>query len=265
MYLFLGIGAIVSIYPFYWMFAASTMTEPQIFKIPPRWLPGGNFFVNLELLQKTMPIWKGLFNSIFVSSITTLSTVLLGALAGYAFAKFKFKGNNFLFSIVLLTMTLPFQVTVVPLFITMTKLGWINSYKALILPFMITPFGVFLMRQQLLGFPDELIESARIDGSNEFATFFRIVLPTMKPACASLAIVTFMQQWGSFMWPLVAVNSKEMYTVPLMLSMMVAPGNVVKYGTVMVGSVLGIVPMILLFIFFQKYFVSGAFSGSVKG
>lgn len=265
MYVLLGIGVVVSVYPFYWMFTASTLPESEIFKLPPKMIPGSEFWANLKALEQAMPIWRSLFNSIFVSSVTTASTVFLASLAGYAFAKFRFKGRNILFFIVLLTMMLPFQIFLVPLFIIMTKLGWIDTYYALILPYLVTAFGVFLMRQQLLGFPDELIESARIDGSGEFNTFLKIVLPTMKPACAALGIVTFMHQWGNFIWPLVAVSSKELFTLPLMLSMMVEPGNVVKYGAVMAGTVLGLIPMLLLFIFFQRFFVSGIFGGSVKG
>lgn len=265
MYLFLTAGVAVSVYPFYWMFTAATLPESDIFKLPPRWFPDGQFLSNLQALAAEMPVWRALCNSIFVSSVTTASTVFFSALAGYAFAKFKFYGRQTLFFLVLLTMMLPLQISIVPLFIIMTKLGWINTYYALILPYLVTGFGVFLMRQQLLAFPDDLIESARIDGSGEFNTFLKIVLPTMKPACAALGIVTFMHQWGNFIWPLVAVNSKELYTLPLMLSMMVEPGNVVKYGAVMVGAVIGLLPMLILFVFFQRYFVSGIFGGSVKG
>jgi lactose/L-arabinose transport system permease protein len=265
LYLFLGIWGVVSVYPFYWMLTASTLKEELIFKVPPRWLPGVNWLENLQDLQDKMPVWHALFNSLFVSGVTTISTVFLSALAGYAFAKFRFKFREPLFFLIMLTMMLPQQITLVPLFIIMTKLGWINTYWALIVPFLVTGFGVFLMRQQMMAFPDELLYVARIDGCSEFGTFMRIVLPNMKPACAALGIVTFMHQWGNFIWPLIIVNSKDMYTLPLMLSMMVEPGNVVRYGAVMVAAVIGLLPMIVLFLFFQKYFVSGMFSGSLKG
>lgn len=265
LYLMIGIGVLLSLYPFYWMLTASTLSEADIFKAPPTLLPGGNFMENLKGAESSMPIWRALFNSIFVSGVTTVTTVFLSALAGYAFAKFQFKGRELLFYIVLLTMMIPTQITLVPLFIIMMKLNWIDTYYALIIPHMITAFGVFLMRQQMLGFPDELIESARMDGSREFHTFLRIVLPTMRPACAALGIITFMGQWGNFIWPLVAVYSKEMLTFPLMLSMMVAPGSVVQYGPLMVATVIGLIPIILLFLFLQKHFVSGSFGGSIKG
>lgn len=265
MYLFLMIGFVVSIYPFYWMLTASTLTESDIFKTPPRVWPDIHFVDNMAVLMKAMPFWRALFNSVFVSGFTTASNIYLAALAGFAFAKYRFKGKDVLFTTVMLSMLLPLQISLVPLFIIMTKLGWMNTYYALIVPFMVTPFGVFLMRQQMLSFPEELIESARIDGCNDWNIFIKIVLPTMNSACAALGIITFMHQWGNFIWPLIAVNSKEMLTIPLLLSMMVEPGNVVKYGAVMAGSVIGLLPMILLFLFFQKHFVSGMFSGSVKG
>ncbi|MEI3606599.1 carbohydrate ABC transporter permease [Pseudogracilibacillus sp. SE30717A] len=262
MYIFLGLIFIASIYPIYWMLSASTLDNTNIFK---KLTPGTNLFENFRILQEAMPIWRILFNSVFVSGVVTISTVFFGALAGYAFAKFNFKGREPLFFVVLLTMMLPIQITLVPLFIIMTNIGWTDSYLALIVPFMVTPFSVFLMRQQMLSFPTELIESARIDGSSEINTFIKIVLPTMKSACAAVAIITFMQQWGNFIYHLVVINSSEMYTVPLMLSMMVQPGHVIHYGAVMLGAIIGLIPMIILFLFFQKHFVSGALSGSVKG
>src|SRR5690625_1587809 len=157
MYIFLGLIFIASIYPIYWMLSASTLANSDIFK---KLTPGTNLMDNFNILQEAMPIWRILFNSTFVSVIITISTVFFGALAGYAFAKFNFKWREPLFFIVLLTMMLPIQITLVPLFIIMTNLGWTDSYLALIIPFMVTPFSVFLMRQQMLNFPTELIESA---------------------------------------------------------------------------------------------------------
>ncbi|MCU9613057.1 carbohydrate ABC transporter permease [Caldibacillus lycopersici] len=265
LYIFVLIGITISVFPFYWMFTASTLGESDIFKVPPKLIPDGNLFNNLSNLMDNWPIWRALLNSIIVSGITTITTILFAALAGYAFAKYKFKGRELLFSSVLLIMMVPTQVMLVPMFITMMNLDWIDTYYALIIPHLVTPFGVFLMRQQMISFPDDLIEAARIDGCNDFGIFFRIVLPTMKPACAALGIVTFMQQWGNFIWPLVVVSSKELYTLPLMLSMMVQPGQVVQYGQVMVAAVIGLLPMLILFLLFQKHFVSGIFGGSVKG
>lgn len=196
MYVLLAIGVVISVYPFYWMFTASTLPDSEIFKLPPPKFPGADFIANLKALQEEMPIWRSLFNSLFVSSVTTVSTIFCLSCRLFV-CKIPVQGQGYSTFIVLLTMMLPIQISLVPLFIIMTKLSLINSYYALILPYLVTGFGVFLMRQQLLAFPDELIESARIDGSGEFNTFLKIVLPTMKPACAALGIVMFMQQWGT--------------------------------------------------------------------
>lgn len=264
MYIFLGVGALVTLYPFYWTFTAATLTESEIFKSPPRLLPGGNFAANLETLSRSVPFLRALLNSIFVSTVTTVTTVLLSALAGYAFAKFAFRGRKVLFAVVLGTLMLPTEIMIVPLFIIMLQLGWVDSYAALIFPYLVTGFGVFLMRQQMMGFPNDLIDAARIDGNGELGVFFRVVLPNMKAACAALGIVTFMSQWGNFLWPLVVISTPEKFTYPLMLSSLVRQGGAVDYGPVMVAAVIGLIPLVLLFFFFQKYIVSGVFGGSLK-
>lgn len=265
MYVFLGVGALVTIYPFYWMFTAATLTESDIFKSPPRLLPGDNLLANLETLSQSAPYLRALLNSIFVAAVTTVSTVFLAALAGYAFAKFSFRGRNLLFAMVLGTLMLPTEIMIVPLFIIMLQLGWVDNYLALIVPYLVTGFGVFLMRQQMMGFPNDLIDAARIDGCGEFDVFFRVVLPNMKAAMAALGIVTFMSQWGNFLWPLVVMSTPEKFTYPLMLAGLVRQGGAIEYAPIMVAAVIGLIPLALLFFFFQKYIVSGVFSGSIKG
>ena len=264
MYVFLGAGALVTVYPFYWTFTAATLTESEIFRSPPRLLPGSNFLSNLESLAASAPFLRALLNSVFVAGMTTVSTVFLSALAGYAFAKFSFRGRGILFAIVLGTLMLPTEIMIVPLFIIMLQLGWVDGYAALIVPYLVTGFGVFLMRQQMTGFPNDLIDAARIDGNGELGVFFRVVLPNMKAACAALGIVTFMSQWGNFLWPLVVISTREKFTYPLMLASLVRQGGAVDYGPVMVAAVIGLVPLALLFFFFQKYIVSGVFGGSLK-
>ena len=264
MYVFLGVGALVTLYPFYWTLTAATLTESEIFKSPPRLLPGTHFFSNLESLAQSAPFLRALLNSVFVAGVATVSTVFLSALAGYAFAKFRFRGRGLMFAVVLGTLMLPTEIMIVPLFIIMLQLGWVDSYAALIVPYLVTGFGVFLMRQQMTGFPNDLIDAARIDGNGELGVFFRVVLPNMKAACAALGIVTFMSQWGNFLWPLVVISTPEKFTYPLMLASLVRQGGAVEYGPVMVAAVIGLVPLALLFFFFPKYIVSGVFGGSLK-
>jgi lactose/L-arabinose transport system permease protein len=193
-YVFLGVGALVTLYPFYWMLTASTLTESEIFRSPPRLLAGSHFLSNLEALSEAAPFLRAMLNSILVSGVTTASTVLLSALAGYAFAKFTFRGRNLLFAIVLGTLMLPTEIMIVPLFIIMLQLGWVDNFAALIVPYLVTAFGAFLMRQQMMGFSNDLLDAARIDGNGELGVFFRVVLPNMKAASAALGIVTFMSQ-----------------------------------------------------------------------
>ena len=264
MYVFLGVGALVTLYPFYWTFTAATLTESEIFKSPPRLLPGTHFFSNLKSLAQSAPFLRALLNSVFVAGVATVSTVFLSALAGYAFAKFRFRGHGLMFAVVLGTLMLPTEIMIVPLFIIMLQLGWVDSYAALIVPYLVTGFGVFLMRQQMTGFPNDLIDAARIDGNGELGVFFRVVLPNMKAACVALGIVTFMSQWGNFLWPLVVISTPEKFTYPLMLASLVRQGGAVEYGPVMVAAVIGLVPLALLFFFFQRYIVSGVFGGSLK-
>lgn len=264
MYVFLGVGALVTLYPFYWTLTAATLTESEIFKSPPRLLPGTHFFSNLESLAQSAPFLRALLNSVFVAGVATVSTVFLSALAGYAFAKFRFRGRGLMFAVVLGTLMLPTEIMIVPLFIIMLQLGWVDSYAALIVPYLVTGFGVFLMRQQMTGFPNDLIDAARIDGNGELGVFFRVVLPNMKAACAALGIVTFMSQWGNFLWPLVVISTPEKFTYPLMLASLVRQGGAVEYGPVMVAAVIGLIPLALLFFFFQRYIVSGVFGGSLK-
>jgi lactose/L-arabinose transport system permease protein len=264
MYVFLGVGALVTVYPFYWMFTAATLAESEILDSPPRLLPGGNFAENLRALSEAAPFLRALLNSLFVVGTVTVSTVFLSALAGYAFAKFSFRGRRLMFAVVLGTLMLPTEIMVVPLFVIMLQLGWVDSYLALIVPFLVTGFGVFLMRQQMMGFPNDLRDAARIDGCGELGVFFRVVLPNMKAACAALGIVTFMSQWGNFLWPLVIISTPEKFTYPLMLSSLVRQGNTVEYAPVMVAAVIGLVPLAAVFLLFQKYIVSGVFGGSLK-
>lgn len=264
-YLFLIVICIASVYPFYWMFVGSTLTDSDIFQFPPKLLPSGEFMNNLTGLAASAPIWKGLGNSLLITIVFTIATLYLCAIAGYAFAKFEFKGKNVMFVVVLLTMMLPAQVTLIPLFKMVIGLGWQNQPQAVILPALANAFGVFFMRQNMMSIPTEMIEAARIDGSGEISIFHKIILPTTLPPLAALGILSFIQQWGNYLWPLIILQERESTTLPVLLSMLVAPGQVVHYGQVLAGTVISIVPVIILFLLLQKYFIAGIYGGSVKG
>ncbi|KRW92625.1 ABC transporter permease [Alicyclobacillus tengchongensis] len=264
-YAFLIVAVIVSIYPIYWVYVASSLSDSQIFHYPPSNWFGSNFLDNLRSLESSMPVWRDLANSVFVSGITTVSVVLFSSMVGFAFAKYEFWGKRFLFFVVLITIMIPMQTTLIPLFLIITKLHWQNSYQALIVPFLVNGFGVFFMRQQMQAFPEELLEAARMDGSGEFKTFFRVVVPNILPSMAALGILTFLQQWSNFIWPLVVINDRTRFTIPLMLQQLDQPGNVIHYGPIFAGAAIGLIPLMVVFVCLQRYFISGIYSGSVKG
>ena len=183
--------------------------------------------------------------------------------AGYAFAKFRFRGQGFLFGAVLVTLALPSQVTLVPLFQIMVSLGWLDSYQALVLPNLALPFGIFLMRQTMYAIPDEMIQAARIDGASEFRAFAGIVVPTIRPAIAALAIFLFLAQWNDFVYPLVVLRTPESYTVPVALASLQGIGTT-DYGQLLMGTMLSMLPVLILFLFLQRHFVAGILAGAVK-
>lgn len=262
---FLILISLISLYPFYWLVVGSTLSNSEIFSLPPRLIFGKNLFVNYKILVNSQPIWQAFKNSLFIASIYTVCTVYLSALAGYTFAKFDFKFKNILFGIILFTMMLPSQVTLIPLFKIAISLGWQNKPQAVIIPALANAFGVFFMRQNMINVPTELIESGRVDGASEVYIFHRIVLPISLPALAALGILNFISQWGYFLWPLIILQEKNSITLPVLLSQMVVGGEVADYGAVLLGATISILPIFILFLFLQKYFISGIYGGAVKG
>ncbi|WP_198510263.1 carbohydrate ABC transporter permease [Bacillus solitudinis] len=263
LYAFLIIGALISIFPFYWALVGATNESGKLFSTPPSLVPGTKLIENITSLNEAIGIWRVLFNSLFVSSVYTILALLISTMAAYAFAKFKFKGRTAIFTVFLLSMMIPYHATVIPLFKMMASLGWLNTYQALILPNLAYPFAIFLMRQNMLSFPDALIEAARIDGAGEWKIFYRIVLPSMKPALAATAIFLFMFQWNNFLWPLIAVNTTDMYTLPVALSSLFGLSRI-DYGQVMAGVSIATVPIIIFFLSLQRHFISGMLGSAVK-
>ena len=254
-------GAVLIIFPFYWLVIASTNATSNILSTSPSLLPGDQFAVNLSNLSQ-QDFLVAVRNSLIVSSLYTLCSGAVCTLAGYGFAKFTFRGRDALFSAVLVLMALPGIITVVPLFKMMVSLGWLNSFAALIVPQLALPFAIFLMRQSLMGVPDEILQSGRVDGAGEVRILVSLVLPIMKPTLAALAIILFMAQWNSFMWPLVVLREPGSYTIPVALATLMSQGT--DYGQLMVGTLLAVIPAAAIFAFLQRHFVAGLLSGSVK-
>lgn len=263
-YAALAVGAVVSLLPFWWMAIASTHTTSELFATPLPWLPGPQLLENLARLEESTAFARVMLNSLGIAVVYTAFSTLVSAMAGYGLAKFRFRGRGVLLGLVLLTMMIPTQVLLVPLFQMMASIGWIDTYQAVILPFLANAFGIFLMRQAFLDFPDSLVEASRIDGAGELRTFYRVVLPVALPQLAALVIYTFMSQWNAFIWPLLMLNTETSYTVPLALNRMIGLTHV-DYSGLMLGSLLATLPLLLVFLFFQKQFIAGLLGGAVKG
>jgi lactose/L-arabinose transport system permease protein len=259
----IALGAVIMVAPFVWLAVATTHTTADIFATPPNLLPGSAFWDNLTGLFTEHEFGAALRNSIVVSALSTGLGVLVCSAAGYAFAKFDFPGRGLMFGLILASMTLPSQVTLVPLFQTMVTLGWLNTYPALILPNLAVPFGIFLMRQSMQAVPDELIQAARIDGAGELRIFARVVLPVMKPALSALAIFLFLGQWNDFVYPLTVLRTEDSYTVPVALASLQGVSST-DYGQLLTGTLLSVVPVLILFLVLQRQFVAGLLAGSVK-
>jgi lactose/L-arabinose transport system permease protein len=259
----IAIGAVFMLAPFAWLIVASTHTTAEIFSSPPALLPGGRLWTNVVALFGHLQLGAAFKNSLIVSAVYTALGMVVCSGAGYAFAKFDFRGRDVLFTVIVASLALPGQVTLVPLFRIMVELGWLSSYQALILPNLALPFGIFLMRQTMQSVPDELIQAARMDGAGEFRTFFQIVLPTMRPALAALAIFLFLGQWNDFVYPLIVERTPDTYTLPVALATLHGVQST-DYGQLLTGTLVSVLPVLVLFLFLQRYFVAGLLAGSVK-
>lgn len=265
-YICLIVIAISMLYPFFAMLNLSLVPNAEIFNQGGKLLYSPLTLDNYTSVFEKIPLWKYFANSLFVAVVTTVGQVIISALAGYAFARLKFKGRDILFLIILITMLVPPQVNIIPLFFLMRQFHWINSYQALILPGVFGGFGIFMMRQYFLGMPKDLEESARIDGCNIFTTFFKIALPLAVPAVATLAIFTFVTSWNSFMWPLIVTNSESMRTLPVGLAIFKGSfREITLWGDLLACSVICTIPVVGIFLVGKKYFINDILQGSVKG
>lgn len=264
-YFILILIAISMLYPFFAMINLSFVSDDAIFSQAGKVFYSGFTLDNYKNVFTEIPLSRYFMNSLIVASITTLGQVIFAALAGYAFARLNFKYKNVLFLIILITMLIPPQVNIIPLFFLMRELHLIDTYSALILPGLFGGFGIFLMRQYFLSFPKDLEESAKIDGCNLFETFFKIALPLALPTVATLALFTFVTTWNSFMWPLIVTNSEGMRTLPVGLAIFKGSfREITLWGELLACSVICTIPVIGVFLVGKKYFINDIMQGGVK-
>ena len=264
LYLLLGLGALAMLFPFAWMVSTSFKPDRELFITPPQLIPAMLSPANYARIWNDFPISRFLINSMAVALITTSLQVATSAMSAYAFARLRFRGRDALFVIYLATLMVPFQVTVVPLFVEMRDLGFVNSYPGLILPGIASAFGTFLLRQAFLALPKELDEAAFIDGAGHWTVFTQIVLPLAGPALATFSVFAFMASWNSFLWPLVVVNSQNLMTLPVGLANLQGR-YVTAWNLVMAGSTISVIPIIALYAIAQKYVIQGFTLSGIKG
>ena len=257
-------AALMTIAPFVWMVLTSFKPLSEIFVYPPTWWPEDFTWSNYVSAFSAAPFGRYYFNSLFVSVAVTAGQLVTCSLAAYAFARMQFWGRDVLFYIFLGTMMVPFHVTMIPSFMILNWLGWIDTYAALIVPGLASAFGTFLLRQFFLTIPRELEEAAFIDGCTRFGVLWRIIVPLAKPALATLAIFTFMTVFNDFIWALIVIDSEEMYTVQLGLAIF-RDRYGTEWGSLMAGSVAATLPILLVFFFAQKYFIQGITLSGLKG
>jgi multiple sugar transport system permease protein len=263
-YVLVGIGGLIMLAPFYFMFVFATQSRTEIFSLPPPLWFGDDFLNNLKILTDRIPFWRNLGWSLYVAVASTVLTLLFCSMGGYAFALFDFRYKNALFGFVMGTMLLPSFMNMIPTFMIMDVLGWIDQPRALYIPGAASAFGIFLMRQFVTSsIPKDLIEAARMDGCSELGIYWRIVLPLLKPALGTLGLITFIASWNNFIGPLIVMRSPEMYTLPLALRSLQSPVDT-EWGALMTGSAIATVPLVILFMLSSRQLISGLTAGAVK-
>jgi cellobiose transport system permease protein len=263
-YVALVLVAVISVFPLYWTFVAASRSNAEINQLPPPFLPGRSLFANMRAAMETVDMVRALVNSLIVSSCVAAGTVFFCTMAGFAFAKLRFRGRGLLLGITVGTMMIPTQLGIIPLFIVVAKLHWVDHLQAVILPTLVTAFGVFMMRQFLAeALPLDLVEAAWMDGASTWRIFRSIVLPIARPAMAVLAMLTFLTAWNDFFWPIVALTA-ENPTVQVALNNL-GGGYVPNQSVIMAGTVIGTIPVLIVFALLGRQIVGGMMQGAVKG
>jgi multiple sugar transport system permease protein len=264
LYLILVVALVAVVAPFAWMVLGSFKGEGELRQVPPTWLPQHASLDNYTQLFSKLNFGQYFTNSIVVAVVVTAGNLIFCSMLGYALAMLDFKGKRVIFVAVMTTLMIPGVVTFVPLFVLVANAGLVDTIPGLFLPFLVSPFGVFLMRQFILGLPKDLLDAGRVDGAGELRIFFRIILPLCGPALATLGILTFLGSWNNFLWPLVVAQSEDRYTLPVALALYSTGQNSTNYGLLLAGATVVIIPILVVFLVFQKRFIEGIATTGLK-
>ena len=251
--------------PMYWMVTAAFKTNREIYTIPPTWFPVHPTMDNFAIAWHTAPFGQFFVNSIVVTAFITLGKMLNAVLCGYAFAYLNFPRKNLIFVLVLCALMIPEEITILPNYLTVANLGWVNTYMGLIIPSFGSAFGTFLMRQHFLSLPREVLEAAEVDGATDLQSLWSVVLPMSRPVLATLLLLTVVRSWNEFLWPLIVTNSANMRTLPIGIFTLFQQEGVTVWGAVMAGAIFVVLPVVLLYVWAQRYIVEGISAGAVKG
>lgn len=263
-FLFLGLWLLTSLFPLYFMVQTAFTPETDIRQIPPRLFPSKPTLANFENLFKNQRIWLWARNSLIISGSITAGTVFVCSMAAYSLSKFDFKGRKFIFTMIVSTILVPAQVTLLPTFILINKLKLTDTLWAVIIPSLSSPYIIFMMRQYMLSISNDYVDAARVDGANEWTIYLKVILPMSKPVIATSAIFTFISSWNGFLWPLIVLNDPDKYPLTVGLATMQRLG-LTQFGLQMAGAMFSAIPMIVMFFSFQRYFMKGLMSGGTKG
>jgi multiple sugar transport system permease protein len=260
----LSAGLVLMVLPFVWMGLSSIKPDGEVMAVPPTWWPETVTSENYRQLFERMDFPTFFFNSAVVALAVTLGNMLFGSMLGYALAKLEFRGKRVLFALVIGTLMVPGVVTFIPMFVLTTNIGLTDTLPGMFLPFLAAPFGVFLMRQYISALPDELIQAARVDGAGELRIFFQVILPLCGPALATLGILSFLGSWNNFLWPLVVATSEDKFTLPVALALYATGQNATKYGLLLAGAVVVVIPVIAVFLVLQRHIMQGIAMTGIK-
>ncbi|MDO8189268.1 carbohydrate ABC transporter permease [Conexibacter sp. JD483] len=256
--------AVVAAAPLLWMLSTSLKSNSNVFSYPPQWIPHDWKFSNYTSLWDDLPMNRWLLNTAFISTAVVLGQLLFCSMAAYAFARMTFRGRDLLFYVFLASLMVPYQVTLIPAFVLISKLGWIDTYKALIIPQLSTPFGIFMLRQFFMTLPKELEEAARLDGASYWRIYRTIIIPLAKPSLLAFGVFSFIGMWGDFLWPLIVTNTPDKMTLTVGLNYLSNSYNT-DWARLMAGDVISLAPLMLIYAIAQRYFIQGIAMTGLKG